>query len=152
MEAKLTVHSRKSEKRYDFSFRIYKSEKVDDLQIEPGFYEQHSSLPEGIHYEIEIISPDIKSFPYAKKIHYHTSAKSSKDFICWTGSISSTQQVVGLVSMWAAGSVHTIETGEDFAKLYKRHNINLTDHRTLVYLLKSEQYGIDIPKSSYRFL
>ena len=148
MKAKVIFFSTKGKQRHEFSFKIHRSDNVADQQIEPEFYKQWASIPQGTHYELEIVSPNLRECLFASKIHYHTSTKNLKDFICWTGHIQTPEQLTRIVNMWCAGTAHTIETGEDFTKLYVIHDIGLDDFEKMNQVLKDD-YGIVFESGEY---
>ncbi len=112
----LTVSSVIKQKRYGFDFRVFRSDCVEDQQIEPDFYREHAKqLYDGRHFEIEIISHDFVGNEHEEKFHIHRSR--GRNFICWTGSIPNLYEAQKVMRLWSVGTAYTAELGLDFARI-----------------------------------
>ncbi len=145
MEVKI-ITSDSEGKKIAFEFKIYKSEKPEDQQIESDFYIKHGlnhKVHEGVHYEMELISPDLKSDKNFEKFHTHPSIKTNKDYVCWTPPVQSPAAVLEVLQMWCAGVVYAMKNEKDFAYLFGIHNVGQFELSKMTEVIKKE-YGISI--------
>ena len=124
---KLIIVKTKDGKEYDFETFLHKASTPEEQQIEAEFYEKYSpqkSVPEGIHYEIEVLLlPASLTFIQFARLHVYKSKKNGKEFLCVTIPIPTLEKALEVLTCWCAGTVYTIETGKDFGLLFKEHGI-----------------------------
>lgn len=128
-------------KNYRFEIKFHKSDNERTQQIEPDFYRKYSvshKVHEGVHYEIEIISMEIEQHANFSKVHIHTSLKNDKKYVCWTGHLPTKTQALLVAQMWCAGTIFTIENGEDFGLLFDRHKVDVMNFEKMIKLLEDE--------------
>lgn len=139
MKKQFIVKSRT--KDYKFEIQFHQSNKTEDQQIEPNFYIEYSSDHKthyGIHYEMEVLYTGLEGLEFFSKIHIHSSLKNSKKYICWTGYVPTESMALSIARMWCAGSIYTIESGEDFVHLFDRHGLDFIDFEKMIEVLKTE--------------
>jgi hypothetical protein len=94
-----------------FEVRLHFSQNSKDLKMEiQEFYQKWAKVPQGDHYEMEILTlpPDAEGV----KLHIHPVGQGK--FICWTGQIPNLQSAQVVFKVWCLGCVYTIFQGEDF--------------------------------------
>lgn len=91
--------------------------------IEENFYNACSFAkrpPEGVHYEIEVLTDLRVMSPKGKheKVHLHPSSKHvGHKFVCWTQKIGSQKKAFAVMELWAVGTTYTLENGPSFGAL-----------------------------------
>lgn len=102
---------------YLFEAALCRSNSPQKRYIEKKFYDDHASGGfVGPHFEIELFT-DVSKYPHADKIHYHQTP-ANRIFVCWTRHLPNAAAATTIFNAWCAGTVYTIETGEDFAPLF----------------------------------
>jgi len=142
MKKEFVVKSR--EKDYRLEILFHKSNKVGDQQIEPEFYLKYSSAHkthDGVHYEMEVLHTGLEGLEFFSKIHIHSSLKNNKKYVCWTGHVPTKSMALLITRMWCAGSIYTIEKGEDFGCLFERHGLDAMSLEKMIKTLE-EEYNI----------
>ncbi len=96
--------------------------------IEEAFYVQWGDgVPVGLHYEVEVLSKELTGHPLMAEspspLHVHLSSKNDRYFICWTHPVDTFDLAMKMASAWAVGTVYTIESAIDFAKILYANNI-----------------------------
>jgi len=139
MKKIFSVYSRG--KKYVFEIVFHKSSNVEDQQIESDFYIKYSeNVHSGVHYEMEVVSTDLAELAHFGKVHIHTSLKTGKKCICWTGHLPTEEAAVLVTRMWCAGSVYTTDNGEDFGFLFEKHDIDVLDFKKMLDILGTEYH------------
>ncbi|HVY35856.1 MAG TPA: hypothetical protein VG982_01085 [Candidatus Paceibacterota bacterium] len=152
MEATICVHNSKGE-QFLFSFLLHESNALEEQKIEKEFYEQWSLsriCPEGVHYEAEILHPDVVAHEKGKYIHYHVSKKNQKVFVCWTDTVPDRSTLAGMLKTWTAGTVYTMETGKPFAGYCMERGVDPNEFEKVQALLR-DQCGIAHWFSNFNF-
>lgn len=123
---------------HTFRCDVHRTESPADRLMEVSFYEKASQpgVPQGVHYEMEIMEPT--STPYGLPVHIHVNPASKRRFLCWTGSLPTEDSAWNLFQVWSIGTAYTLETKKDFGALMLKdvekfkelmahdHNIKLT--------------------------
>lgn len=140
----LIIYVRSFEKTYDFVFIVHYSEASEHHQIEKDFY--GSNIPKGIHLEAEIKNiAEFQKEQHLSKVHVHLSQKTGKQYVCWTGQISTLVDLNDMLRMWCVGSVYTLEHGVQFEKLLQDAGIEINDFHACREFF--EQLGIHVKYS-----
>ncbi len=98
----------------EFIFNVCRSFNRTERLIERKFYTRGGGRqPKRVHHEMEIVYPTVWEQGHSSKIHYHTS-KNGRQFVCWTGQLSTMAEVTAVLKTWCLGTAFTIVTGKDF--------------------------------------
>lgn len=86
------------------------------------FYTQRPSgdVPQGDHFEMEIIKPAVGDYHDYGIKHVHRASEGDKFFICYLLDVPTLDAAEAVVRMWCAGSAYTWLTTEDFGPEYDR--------------------------------
>lgn len=124
---------------YRFAAIFHPAEKPEDFHLDPvTFYEQWGkSIPQGLHYEVEIIEPEEKFFEQ-HVLHIARSRKNGKLFICYPRPIPTLEDAVQVFRTWCLGSVLTITNQIDLNTILKQAG---GDKQNMEEIL-NEQFGI----------
>lgn len=101
---------------YTFRLIAHPSDTPKELRIEDEFYtsvEGHK-LPEGRHYELEILNHPAE-FGSVAGIHWHTSTKTHGIYVCYLDQIADKGRIQSLLTIWGCGVVYSHEHHKDFA-------------------------------------
>lgn len=101
---------------YEFVCTAYCTTDPGDRLIDSEFYEHcGNGVPVGDHWEMEVntCTPSLQG----KGIHVHVNPKTKRTFVCLPHHIPTEQDAWTFFLAWAAGTAHTLRTGEDFSPL-----------------------------------
>ena len=123
MRAFITV--RLKEKEYPFVFIIHQTKDGNERLIDDTFYQTQTlqqKVPEGIHHEMEIISPlDLVQDKHAEKLDLHVSTKNQRLFVKWCGPLRLKKLVEVIAATWCQATVYTMDTGMSLKSLCDKH-------------------------------
>lgn len=125
-----------------FELLIHCSNSPKDRMLPPEFYSENrsdGSVPQGTHFEIEILSPAV--WDLEEPVHWHRGQNGSQRFVCWVGDLSTIDAVVAQLSIWCLGTVYTMDTGEDFAVVLHGEEFNGNVEAFIRYLC---ELGYDV--------
>lgn len=129
---------------YHFFCTLYGTDDLNLRKIEDDFYIKYSvdhQIYQGMHHEIEVVSPVIHNHQNFSKIHLYQSAKTKKWYVCWTRHIPSEEEAMRVLEMWSLGTVYTMENNDGFENLMTSEELDNSIFDNAIKKLKGE-YGI----------
>ncbi len=127
-------------RREAFSCELHESHSPAEHRIEAAFYQKHRSegVPEGTHFELEILEPaDLTAIEYVSA-HIHTNPDTQRHFICWTGQIATAEQAMQVFLNWAAGMTYSLVYKQDFMELFMEHRDDWIEYLGTTYRIYLE--------------
>lgn len=126
-----------------FVANLHQHTSPDQFFLHPeDFYRKWgNSVPEGTHYEIEILEPSTEVLR-RKTVHVHDVARSSNLFICYPLHIPTLEKAVQVFKTWCLGTVLTWEYDIDLNTL--RDGECKGDDALFIEILR-ERHGITLP-------
>jgi hypothetical protein len=95
---------------------LHRTETAADRLIDKEFYDKYGTgVPEGTHYEMEVLEPPDKIPGVTIHIHIHPVTK--QHFLCWTGRLPTEDAAKEIFLIWAVGTAYSIVYGKDFLPL-----------------------------------
>ncbi|MCD4694505.1 hypothetical protein K8R62_04065 [bacterium] len=137
MKVKITVTGKA--RPFEFNFIVHVTESIESRKLEDDFYVNYSKnrqVPIGKHHEIEIISPDLSKESSFKWIHVHRSKKDNKLYVCIVDHLSTIEETLEILEMWAAGTLYTIRFHKMFDCLIAEDEAINRDYKNALKKLK----------------
>lgn len=94
--------------------------------LEPGFYTKEcapGSIPQGTHYEMELLTPIWGEKVDGMTLHYHQNPHTGRYFLCWAGSVPTLSAAKTVFKIWCLGTAFTLHSKEDFEPMVADGNI-----------------------------
>jgi hypothetical protein len=94
---------------------VWQSETPATHGLEGAFYERFGKVPQGTHYELEVLSMGHTEahVDAPKGIHIHTNTVTGKKFVCHITPVKTFDAVKDLLSEWSLMTAYTINMGMD---------------------------------------
>ncbi len=102
-----------------FNCLLHKSSSPLNRLIDHSFYESLlDGIPDGEHYELELMEKWYLNHKYSKLLHIRTSLLNSRNFVCYLQKISDIVAALRVFLVWSIGTAFTVTSGKDFLEIY----------------------------------
>lgn len=104
--------------KYNFEVIATERKTPEDQTIPANFYtDAKVAVPPGVHWELQLTEVPDEAYSSEKPLHIYVPPESDLAFVCYIRPIPDLEEAANIFRNWCAGSVYTIENGQDFAEL-----------------------------------
>ncbi len=132
MKIKLFVFSSRCSRKFVAQVHRHINPRQFFLDPKKFYFKWGKKIPQGTHYELELLEPSIKVLRETP-IHVHASSRSKNLFVCYPRPIPTLEKAIEIFTVWCVGTACTWDFKIDINTV---HNNCKGDNRRFLNIMK----------------